>query len=121
MIVLDTIVMDECVWLNGIGYSPFSSSQEFSLNGAQIVEVAKKLAGQPIQLFSDAESFETYMQIQEHANTKGTEEFVLTINGEPYQVMWDYSQQPVTGVPSQLFSDADPETIEALTMNLITV
>ncbi len=121
MIVLDDIPLEDFVWLNSVGYSPFVATQEFSLDGSQQIELGEKQAGQSILLFSEAESFATYIQLQNHANAQGSTPFELEIHGTTYNVMWDYLQQPVTGEPAQNFSDAAPDEAEQLTLNLITV
>ena len=121
MIVLDKIELSDFVWLNQVGYSPFVSNQEFTLNGAQVVEVSEKQAGQSIILFSEAEAFATYSTLQNHANAMGATSFELDINGDKLNVMWDYRNQPISGAPEKLYSDASPDDVDALTLNLITV
>tara|TARA_R110002033_G_scaffold124195_1_gene166312 strand:- start:175 stop:540 length:366 start_codon:yes stop_codon:yes gene_type:complete len=121
MITLDTIPLPQFIWLNRFGYTPFVSSAEFALDGAQHVEVAAKQAGRPVVLFSDAEALAVFTGLEAHANTSGATNFNLDINGTTLTVMWDYSEQPISGTPAINYSDTDPDEIDAITLKLITV
>ncbi|MCU8010892.1 hypothetical protein [Shewanella sp. SM74] len=121
MITLDTLQLPHFIWLNRFGYTLFVSSTEFALDGSQHVEVAAKQAGRPVVLFSDAEALSVFNALEAHANSKGANSFNLDINGTALTVMWDYSEQPISGTPAINYSDTDPDEIEAITLKLITV
>ncbi len=121
MIHLDGIPLPQFVWLNRFGYSSFVSRAEYALDGSQHIEVASKQAGKPVVLYSDAEALSEFEKLETHANTAGANSFNLNINGTELTVMWDYSSQPISGVPTINYSDDDPEQIDAITLKLITV
>ncbi|MCL1048466.1 hypothetical protein L2755_02305 [Shewanella abyssi] len=121
MITFDTIELPHFVWLNRFGYSSFVSRREFALDGSQHVEVASKQAARPVVLYSDAESLSLFKMLEAHANTAGASSFNLDINGTALSVMWDYSEQAISGTPTINYSDEAPEQIDAITLKLITV
>lgn len=121
MISLDGITLPQFIWLNRFGYSSFVSRAEFSLDGSQHVEVASKQAARSVVLYSDGEVLSLFEALEIHANTTGSNSFIVDINGTVLTVMWDYSDQPISGVPAINYSDGDPEQIDAITLKLITV
>ncbi|QYK02801.1 hypothetical protein [Shewanella psychrotolerans] len=121
MITLDTIQLPQFIWLNRFGYSAFVSNAEFALDGSQHVEVASKQAGRSVVLYSDGEALSLFDTLETHANAAGATAFSLDINGTVLSVMWDYGDQPISGVPAINYSDGDPEQIDTITLKLITV
>ncbi|MCH4295567.1 hypothetical protein MJ923_14760 [Shewanella sp. 3B26] len=121
MITLDAIELPEFIWQNRTGYSPWRVHQEYSLDGSQHIEVAAAQAGRSIVLFSEGEAAALFNQLETHAIASGAASFELVIQGESYNVMWDYSSQPVFGVPSVNYADQAPEFYDAVTLRLMTV
>jgi len=121
MIVLDSITLQEFVWANRFGYSPWVSSHEFALDGALHIETAKKQAGRSIILTSDSEPLSVFTALEAHAEATGATPFQLTINSEIFSVIWDNSATPISGTPLIDYSDADPDYIADITLKLITV
>ncbi|UCX05423.1 hypothetical protein [Shewanella glacialimarina] len=120
MIILGTIELPHFIWLNRFGYTPHVSSREFALDGSQHIEIASKQAGRSIVLYSEGEALAIFELLESHANLTVTA-FELQINGQVLSVMWDFSEQAISGIPTINYSDGDPEQIDAITLKLITV
>ncbi|GEM_PF-1105735 len=122
MIIVDnTIQLPEFIWQNRFGYSPVSAANTFSTAGALLIEQSTVLAGRPIVLVSDFESFALFTQLENHAAANVDTEFTLTINGTDYTVKWDFSQQAISGIPLQGYADSDPDYMTNIELRFIEV
>ncbi|WP_143869877.1 hypothetical protein [Catenovulum sediminis] len=122
MIIIDgTINLPEFTWQNRHGYSPVSASNQYATDGALFIEQSTVLAGRPIILTSNSEPTALFTQLEAHAAANAGNEFTLSINGTDYNVMWDFSQQAVSGSPDINFADADPDYINNITLRFIEV
>lgn len=121
MIVLDNTELTDFVWQNRTGYTPWRASQEYALDGSQHLELATVQAGRPIVLYGDYVPTILFDALESHAAAAGANSFTLQLHGDELTVMWDYSNQPVTGTPSFNYSDQAPEAYDAVSLRLITV
>ncbi|KAF7787201.1 hypothetical protein PRUB_a4080 [Pseudoalteromonas rubra] len=120
MIEINGTLLEQFVWTDEFNYLAVTEQSERALNGATHTEKTAIPVGRPITLQSDLESATIYKALFEHA--KGTlTDFPISIRGTDYQVMWDHSQQPVTGTPVALFSDAESEHFQDVILKLKTV
>ncbi|WP_440053377.1 hypothetical protein ACSLBF_10550 [Pseudoalteromonas sp. T1lg65] len=119
MIVINNIQLDNAVWTDEYDYQAVTEQTERALNGAQHIEKTL-IVGRPITIESVLEPAALYIALFEHSQTK-LAEFVITIRGTSYTVVWNHNQKPVTGSPLQYFSDSTPTHFENITLRLKTV
>ena len=121
IIIGGTINLPEFIWQNRFGYSPVRAQKSFSTDGALFIEQSQVQAGRPIILTSESEPVELFRQLESHAAANVTNEFTLSINGTDYTVMWDFSDQAISGSPDISFADADPDYINNIVLRFIEV
>ncbi|WP_046005781.1 hypothetical protein [Pseudoalteromonas rubra] len=120
MIEINGTQHEQFVWVDEFNYQAIAEQSERALNGAPHIEKTAIHVGRPITLQSQLESATIYKALFAHATSTLTD-FTITIRGTVYQVMWDHSQQPVTGTPIAMYSDAEPEHFQDVTLKLKTV
>lgn len=121
IIIGGTINLPEFIWQNRFGYSPVSAQKSYATDGALFIEQSQVLAGRPIVLTSDSEPTAVFNQLESHAAANAANEFTLSINGTNYNVMYDFSQQAVSGSPDINFADAEPDYINNIVLRFIEV
>jgi len=99
MITLDTITLPEDLWWQDeIEWTPVQQSVEFSTTGALLIDLAVKLAGQPITLVGDDTtawiSRGTALDLQALAAVPG-QTMTLIIHDRSFEVVFSYSGKPV--------------------------
>lgn len=120
MIILDTLELDNFVWLNEFDAVHVTEQNERALNGAQHIEKTAINTGHVIQLYSNLESADVFNPIFEHAKTTLTS-FVLVIRDVQHNVTWSHKNKPIDVKPLSLYNDAAPTHFENITLNLRTV
>jgi hypothetical protein len=99
MTTIDTLQLDNLLWLNGNEQQRVATSLKRALNGAPHIQQAIIPAGHKMELGTkDGWLSRTQFQaLQQHSFTQ-LGNFALNHNGQLYQVVWDHSSgAAVTG------------------------
>lgn len=91
------------LWVDEFGWRPVEATREYSVTGAQIIDVAEREGGRPITLQATEDhgwmTRENLLALQElAADADGT--FTLTLaDGRAFEVMFAPDTDPVTARP----------------------
>ncbi|MDK1288490.1 hypothetical protein [Pseudoalteromonas umbrosa] len=120
MIELNNQQYDQFVWTDEFNYQSVAEQTERALNGAQHIEKTTIPVGRAITLWSQQESYDVFKALFDFAQSQ-LSAFQITIRGAIHTVVWDHTQQPVTGTEIKQYSDAPPDAFENVTLKFKTV
>ena len=121
-ITLDTVELpDDLFWSDELSWTPVAASREYSITGAQLIDVSTMLAGRPITLKSEDEEHSwitraTLVALQALAADPGLE-MTLTVYGVDYSVIFSPGEKPFEAEPiwhQMPMSDEDQYSLTAL-------
>ncbi|AZZ98750.1 hypothetical protein [Pseudoalteromonas sp. R3] len=108
------------VWTDEHNYRSVAEQYERALNGAPHIEKTAIPFGRPITLQSDMEAAEAYKALLSHSQS-ALDSFAISVRGVLYQVVWDHTQQPVSGEPVSVYCDAEPDFYKNVILKFKTV
>ena len=122
-LTLGTLALPELIWRDEFTWSAVERSREYTLSGAQIIDVGVRLAGRPITLVGEADggwiSRADLLLLEALAN-QPTSVFTLTLaDGRQFSVAFD--ADGLTADPVVAFSDPDGATWYVPVLKLIEV
>lgn len=122
MTTIDTLQLDNLLWLNGNEQQRVSTTLKRALNGAPHIQQAIIPTGHKMELGTKDGwlSRAHYKTLQQHSFSQ-LGNFALNHNDQLYQVVWDHSQgAAVTG--QDVFDDvAGGDFVTNVKLNFITV
>ncbi len=119
-------ISDRLQWTDEYDWSPVEQATAYSTTGSLLVDVALKLAGQPITLVgTDTAAWISRAQcdtLQAWANLPGIE-LALVLRGTTHQVMFDHAKQGFTAQPIYQLLDGEmvPELLYLPTFHFLKV
>ena len=122
-LTLGTLALPELIWRDEFTWSAVERSREYTLSGAQIIDVGVRLAGRPITLVGEADggwiSRADLLLLEALAN-QPTSVFTLTMaDGRQFSVA--FTGDGVMADPVVAFSDPDGATWYIPVLKLIEV
>lgn len=118
---VETMPSSQWLWLNRNSMERVKTTLTLALNGAAHIEQAKKLAGVSMQVGTLAgwlprAEFALLQSLSEQ--TLG--EFVLTLDGLSYQVVWDHSQGPAVTASDLTDTVGGANTVTGVVLKFLT-
>lgn len=114
----------DLIWRDEYDWHPVVQSVEYSTTGAMIVDAMTKQAGRPITLMA-GENFawmqrSTVAQLKTWAAIAGAE-FVLSLNGTSFNVIFDHTQTAFEASPVVEFSAPLDSDYYVLTLRFLEI
>ena len=111
-------------WVDEFAWQPVEQATQYSLTGALIVEAAAKQAGRPITLTGGDDFGWAARSVVAALLTAAAipgQQFVLTLRGVPYDVIFDHARTPVDARLVVDYSDPDGTDPYVVTLRFLEV
>ena len=116
MITLDTILLDNFMWVDEFAAVPVAASEKRALNGAPHIEKTL-LTDRPATFYCQLVPAALFKQVLNHAQTQ-LESFALNVRGTNYTAVWEHAINPIAGEPLEAYTDAEPDYFSDVTLKL---